>query len=245
MAIPPAGELRAVTFDCWNTLLYERGNRAARELRLQALERAARGVGTILPTARTEAALDAGWLRHFELWNQGIYSGSSEMAGWSLEALGVRGVDVSQGLSDEFERAGLANQILPLEGAKTTLARLAERGLRRALICDTGFSPGHVVREMLDRAGLLELLEVQVFSNEIGVPKPSARMFESALKALETPAASAVHVGDLLRTDVAGARAVGMGSIRIRGSNDDASEHPEADAVADSHGHLLELLRLQ
>ena len=88
----------------------------------------------------------------------------------------------------------------------------------------------------------LELLEVQVFSNEEGVPKPNPRVFHAALEALGVASADAVHVGDLRRTDVAGARGVGMGSIRIRQVHDDRSDHPEADAVADSHRHLLEIL---
>lgn len=50
-----------------------------------------------------------------------------------------------------------------------------------------------------------------------------------------------VHVGDLRRTDVAGAKAVGMGTVRFRGVHDDDSEGPEADAVID---HLHELVSL-
>jgi putative hydrolase of the HAD superfamily len=99
-----------------------------------------------------------------------------------------------------------------------------------------------VVRQLLDRAGLLEFLEVQIFSDEIGVPKPHERVFRAALDPLGVPTEHAVHVGDLRRTDIAGARAVGMGSVRIRFQHDDASGFPEADAVADSHAHLLEIL---
>ena len=51
-------------------------------------------------------------------------------------------------------------------------------------------------------------------------------------------------MGDLRRTDVAGARALSMGTVRIRASHDDTSDLPEADAVADSHAHLCEILGL-
>lgn len=37
-------------------------------------------------------------------------------------------------------------------------------------------------------------------------------------------------------------RGFGMGTVRLRAVHDDRSEHPEADAVADSHAQLLELL---
>jgi FMN phosphatase YigB (HAD superfamily) len=45
-------------------------------------------------------------------------------------------------------------------------------------------------------------------------------------------------VGDLRRTDVAGARAAGLGSVRIRQHHDDLSEHPDADHVVESHAEL-------
>jgi putative hydrolase of the HAD superfamily len=133
-------------------------------------------------------------------------------------------------------------EIAALEGARETLEWLAAAGLRRALVCDTGFTPGRVVRQLLDRTGLLDLLEVLAFSDEVGVPKPEARIFEHALGPLATLPAAALHVGDLRRTDIAGARRLGMRTVRIRDHFDDPSEHLEADHVADSHAHLRELL---
>jgi putative hydrolase of the HAD superfamily len=67
-------------------------------------------------------------------------------------------------------------------------------------------------------------------------------MFEAALRPLGVAPGDALHVGDLRRTDVAGGRAFGMGTVRIRATHDDVSAHPDADAVADSHAQLLELL---
>jgi FMN phosphatase YigB (HAD superfamily) len=73
----------------------------------------------------------------------------------------------------------------------------------------------------------------------------------------------AVHVGDLRRSDVAGARAFDMGSVRITVENDDAAvdpdphasvigcneagcsppcDRPEADAVVADYRELRELL---
>jgi FMN phosphatase YigB (HAD superfamily) len=51
-----------------------------------------------------------------------------------------------------------------------------------------------------------------------------------------------VHIGDLRRTDVAGARGVGMASLRIRTLHDDRSELPEADAVVDGYDDVVSLL---
>jgi hypothetical protein len=117
------------------------------------------------------------------------------------------------------------------------LAHLAERHGRKV-----SFSPGRVVRRLLDRAGLLALLEVQAFSDEVGVPKPERRIFERALAGLGSAPGAALHVGDLRRTDVAGARELGMRTVRIRHHHDDCSDHPEADHVADTHAALRDLL---
>jgi len=103
-------------------------------------------------------------------------------------------------------------------------------------------TPGRVVRRHLDRLGLLSELESQAFSDEVGIPKPHRRAFESALAPLRVPPDAAVHVGDLRATDVAGARALGMTTVRIRAAHDDADANErDADYVVDSHAELSEL----
>jgi putative hydrolase of the HAD superfamily len=99
-----------------------------------------------------------------------------------------------------------------------------------------------VVRRHLERVGLLEPLNAQIFSDEVGVPKPHARIFRATLDALGVRPEETVHVGDLLKNDVGGARALGMRSVRIRSSHDDREALPEADGVADSHAALQRLL---
>ncbi|GIT00042.1 MAG: hypothetical protein CM1200mP26_17540 [Acidimicrobiales bacterium] len=72
------------------------------------------------------------------------------------------------------------------------------------------------------------------FSDEVGVYKPDPSIFQAALEGLgvDDPS-SVVHVGDLKRTDVAGARAMGMGTVRFRGALDDKEPGDEADLVID------------
>ena len=148
----------------------------------------------------------------------------------------------SPALGRRFEDAGLAGEVEALPGAGETLHEITRRGVRIALVCDTGFSGGRIVRHFLARVGLLDALTVQVFSDEVGVPKPHPRMFEAALQPLGVAPGEAAHVGDLRPTDVAGGRAFGMHTIRIRAAFDDRSEHADADAIADSHADVLALL---
>ncbi|MEO7804368.1 MAG: HAD family hydrolase, partial [Actinomycetota bacterium] len=107
----------------------------------------------------------------------------------------------------------------PVPGAADALRLLKEAGIPSALICDTGFTPGAHVKRFLDEHGLR--VDHYFFSDVVGKPKPHRAMFDAALGTIGTDAQSAVHIGDLRRTDIAGARAVGMGTIRFAGVHND------------------------
>jgi putative hydrolase of the HAD superfamily len=161
------------------------------------------------------------------------------------DALGILGLSEEgagfAALVRSWEEASHSGAVEAVDGTRAHLAFLSDAGLRLGVICDTGLTPGRVVRRLLSDAGLLTYFDVCVFSDEVGVPKPAPRIFHTALDALATDASQTAHVGDLLRTDVAGARAVGMTSIRFRAVYDDPSEQPEADLIADSHAQLREI----
>jgi FMN phosphatase YigB (HAD superfamily) len=234
----------AVTFDCWGTLIYQKDPTAVYKHRISALERAAKKHGIEESRTHIRLALDQAWKKHWDHWHESLHSGPEEIACWALEAMSIHDTATTHHLAAEFVNIAVDCETAVLADAGLTLDRLASAGVRRALICDTGFCPGVGVREILRREGLLHLLEHQIFSDEIGVPKPHANMFRAALSPLNTAPEDSVHVGDMLRTDIAGARELGMWTIRIRDHHDDQSDHPEADAVADDHGHLQEILDL-
>jgi putative hydrolase of the HAD superfamily len=239
LRIPPA----AVTFDCWQTLLYEADWTLAHARRVDALVHAAVEAGRPASREEAEAAFGAAWERHIACWRDGIATGAHRIAVDALAGLGFRAPHPAlEHLVREYEEASHSGQVRSLEGAGETLEALARAGVRRALVCDTGLTPGRVVRRHLERVGLLRLLEACAFSDEVGAPKPAPRIFHAALDPLGIAPARAVHVGDLRHNDVGGARALGMGAVRLRARHDDRSPLPEADAVADSHAHLRELL---
>ncbi|MCG8588961.1 MAG: AAA family ATPase [Proteobacteria bacterium] len=237
---------KAVTFDCWNTLLYEADWKTAHGLRVDELRTAAHEAGRDVSVAEARRAFDRVWERHMALWRDGVASGAHEVALWGLAELGLpepRPAAFAH-LVQLFEEMSHTGRVLPLAGAAQALSALAGAGVGCGLICDTGLTPGRVVRTHLRHHGLLDHLAVQVFSDEAGVPKPDPRPFRAALDALGADPGDAVHVGDLRRTDVAGARALGMTSVRIRDRHDDVSALAEADHVVDSHAELLALFGL-
>lgn len=234
----------AVSFDCWGTLIYEKNPNAVYHERVLALLRVAKAYGVEVSAERARESLDQAWLEHWQRWHQELASHPEEIALAALARLAVRDPRAAARLTNEFAELSIASEIAVLSSAHETLEALARENIATALICDTGFSPGTVVRELLQREGLLDLLATQIFSNETGVSKPSPRIFQVALDRLQTSPAATVHVGDLRRTDIAGARQMGMATIRITEHHDDQSEYPDADAVAKSHAELREILRL-
>jgi len=234
--------LRAVTFDCWSTLLVERDWSVAHALRVDALSEAAKRAGRESDRAELSGVFDAAWNRHIARWTSGVESGAAEVA---RDAFGILGLsEESAGfaaLVTSWEEASHSGVVEAVEGTHAHLAFLSRAGVRLGVICDTGLTPGRVVRRLLHNVGLLTYFDVCVFSDEVGVPKPDPRIYHAALEALAADASHSAHVGDLLRTDVAGARGVGMASIRIRAVYDDPSDQPEADLLADSHSQLREI----
>ena len=75
--------------------------------------------------------------------------------------------------------------------------------------------PGDTQREKLRRTGLAGHFDAVFFSGELGVGKPDPAIFRRALALADVPAADAVHVGDSLEADVAGARAVGLATVWV------------------------------
>jgi putative hydrolase of the HAD superfamily len=78
----------------------------------------------------------------------------------------------------------------------------------------------------------------------VGAYKPDEVIFDHALGTLGNPPADRVaHVGDLRRTDVAGALGMGMTAIRYAGVFDDPPENgPDATFTVHDYAQLPELL---
>lgn len=233
--IAPCFKPHTVTFDCWQTLIYEqRTGEGLASGRVAVLQEATGASASDISAAFADA-----WVAHQRAWHRLVAFNGPEITQHVLQALGHRDWDATKltELTTVLEDELLGHDIRAIDGTVELLTELRGAGVRTALICDTGFSPGRVVRRLLERVGLLEHLEVQIFSDEIRAPKPHPLAFSSALEGLGVLAEGAVHVGDLRRSDIAGARAVGMGTIRFRGRNDDG------DAVAQAGSALLDCTR--
>jgi putative hydrolase of the HAD superfamily len=231
--------VRAVTYDCWGTLLRDHDWEGAMEIRLGALLR-------FLDISEDEGRdlIEEAWRHHDDAWKQIETFGPGRMAAFCLEARGIDDDDKISELTQEFENASLQAGVDAVEGAKETLVRLEKEGIALGLVCDTGFTSGRVVRELHERNDQIQHLQVLCFSDEVGVPKPDPDIFAKALAQLGVRPYEAAHVGDLRRTDIAGARELGMLPVRFRGVHDDRSDFRDADCIIDRHEQILECINL-
>jgi FMN phosphatase YigB (HAD superfamily) len=149
-------------------------------------------------------------------------------------------------LADAYETATQGAAIPLLPGVADAVRGLDDAGVSIGIVCDVGLAPSAVLVANLEHHGLLGCFTHWSFSDAVGVYKPDPRIFEHALQGLgvDDPA-DAWHIGDLRRTDVAGARACGMGTVRAAIVHDDhPDEGPEADAVITDYAQLPDVLGL-
>jgi putative hydrolase of the HAD superfamily len=93
------------------------------------------------------------------------------------------------------------------------LDSLRDRGLKTGLVSNT-WDPGWILERDLQEMGLLERLDVVVFSSDVGIRKPSPEIFRRALDPLGVAPERALFVGDRLVADILGARDVGMRTVQ-------------------------------
>jgi HAD superfamily hydrolase (TIGR01549 family) len=233
--------LHAVTFDFWGTL-YQNANGKGERLRL--LEEALARYDQPRGKAVLEAAYHHVWTVWERVWLEEHRSISVER--WLREALAFLEADLPEdeivGLRQPIEEVFL-NDGMPqaVEGVTAVLPRLSER-YRLGIISDTGLTPGRVLRQVLDRDGLLRHFRVLTFSDETGATKPLPQQFLRTLEILETSPEKAAHVGDLPETDLAGAQGAGMRSILFLGVSDRQDGIPFADASFETYDELEDLL---
>lgn len=249
-------ELEAVTFDFWNTLASEeRGHLRGR--RLEAWVGILEDAGYATERQQLEAAMDVTWEAYVRSWRSGAQFQAAEAAVHCVEAAGIDVPDdIHAALIEAFTSAGATATLHLTPNIGEVLDALRERGVRLGIVCDVGFTPSHILRAHLEGAGVLDRFDGWAFSDEVGVYKPDRRIFEHALAEMGGPDPErAAHVGDLRRTDVAGALGMGMTAVRYAGIYDDAAEGepegplppsdsdaPEAHHVITDHRELLELL---
>lgn len=97
-------------------------------------------------------------------------------------------------------------------GLSAALDRLRRAGVKMGIVSNT-FVPGKTLDRHLREVGLLDFFPVRIYSSEVGYRKPNRKIFELALRQLDVRPDQSLFVGDLLKTDMIGARRMGMTTV--------------------------------
>lgn len=98
--------------------------------------------------------------------------------------------------------------------AAPLLRALRERGVRTGLLSNTHW-PRHWHERILARDGVLDLIDVRVYTSELRHTKPHAEAFRAVLEPLDAAPEEAVMVGDRPFDDISGALAMGMRAVLL------------------------------
>lgn len=207
-------QVKAVSLDLWGTLLDDQQapvdtvlfSEERQGFLLQELQRQGYAFGA----KDMKAAYKQAWSYFDDLWARQIAFGAADGVREMLRFLGAELPAPSFWRVVLFFEETFGDQLpRELAGATAAVRKLAGK-YPLALISDTAWTPGRVLRGILDHLGILDCFRVMIFSGEVGATKPHPQMFRLALNGLGVKTHECLHVGDLQRTDIAGARHAGM-----------------------------------
>ncbi len=112
-----------------------------------------------------------------------------------------------------------------------------------AVICNTGWHSGSTVRKLLEDYDFPKYFSHLTFSDEAGIAKPHKQIFEYTLDKLGFQTEGAVHIGDSEYSDVIGAKEAKMQAILFTGINDKYKDDNTADVVISNYDNLVEIVR--
>lgn len=208
--------IRAITFDFWMTLFKESHRDERHRVRVDAFSQA-----TGAPADEVgEALRDAHqYFFHIHAAEQRTLA-PRDAVDMVCDALSiVLDPEDADTMAEIFGTAIFQYPPIPIPGALEAVQAAAARG-PVGLICDSGMSPGTSLRKLLDDNGFSPYFSALTFSDEVGVSKPQAPMFQRTARALGVAPEELLHLGDLEPTDIAGVQAVGGVAGLFAGAND-------------------------
>jgi FMN phosphatase YigB (HAD superfamily) len=214
----------AILFDLFDTLVrFDRERMPEIEINGKAVRSSAGLLHTILRTQCPEIGLDRCYEALGESWREAE----------RLRAIDHREVAADARFAHFFRTLGLDESALPegfgrslIDAHRNALGKAAEfpphHGplLRRlaqryklAVVSNFDYTP--TALDILERAGVTDLFQTIVVSDEIGWRKPRRDIFDAALHRLGVRAGESLFVGDRADMDVLGAQQIGMDAVWI------------------------------
>lgn len=212
--------LRGIVFDLFDTLVDQNHDRLA------PVEIGGRRVGATTPALHARAVDEFGVLLEVLEFADLLRESDLELRVGTID----QGIELSTidrfsalgtrlGQSDQFAFARALTEVhmgVLREAVTVPLhheAILASLAIDHRLGICSNFTHAATARAILREVGFDRHLSSIVISEEVGIRKPRAEIFESVIEALGMAPSEILYVGDDLRADVQGAAAVGMRTV--------------------------------
>lgn len=213
---------QAITFDLWETLIADSKTLDKKRAfyRVERTHHILGRAGFDVSRKELELAHQAVWESCRKKWERARDISFDDQVKLFLNLAGPGLVKALQSavireIGEHYAKAVLLYPPRMIKGADRVLRELKNEGYKIGLICNTGRTPGFVLRKLLTRYRLLKYFNVALFSDETIVRKPDSKIFRQALKTLNCHPSRALHVGDDLKNDVQGALKAGMKVVWI------------------------------
>lgn len=221
--------IRAITFDFWGTLFRNANGEARTQRRIDQLCEATGCAAGDAAEALEEVARE--FMRvHIEEKRTKTPEDAVDIACRHLGR--TLGEEQASRLAGQFARAIVEHPAVPIDDALEAV-EAAAGACPIGLISDTGISPGSSLSQLLERNGFLPHFAALTYSDEVGVSKPQAPMFERTAQALGVAPHEILHIGDLEPTDIDGILAMGGTAALFAGENDRFREVTRAQHTFD------------
>lgn len=209
---------KVITFDFWNTIFDSSGGSIRNDYRKKVLVNEIDKFGIVVKQEQFQKAMTSSWERFNKIWIEDQRTPSPrETAEFFWQQLDMpKNKESIEYLVKEFADAVLIYPPKLLPGVKEAIINLSEN-YTLGIVSDTGFSPGSILKEMLNREEILHYFSVFSFSDETGVAKPHPKAFNTILESLNCSPEYALHIGDIEKTDIIGAKNLNMKAIRYTG----------------------------
>lgn len=239
--------IKAITFDFWQTLYADSQElrRQRQAMRTQLCHQFLVKNGHNVTTSEVNFGFQAAYNLVAKMWHRhrGVTVDSC-----ILHLLGTLGISPIQSVVDTLvQLTGEACLNIPpvlIPHSRDTLAQLNTK-YQMGIISDTGLTPSRFVRRLMEKDGILDNFAAQTYSDETAHTKPEVIQFHSTLQQLNVRPVHAAHIGDLVWTDIVGAKNAGMKAIRFSGVtaklDNDNDELP--DATFDDYRRLETILK--
>jgi N-acetyl-D-muramate 6-phosphate phosphatase len=173
-------------------------------------------------------------ITHREFWEDFVASD------WPVEALRAVAAHASD-LSWKYEESTLVRTAM--EGALPVLEAVKAAGLKTGIVSNT--LVGGLARFYMQEYGIADLIDIQLYSDEIRLRKPNPEIFHWAATSLGVSLQNVWYLGDRLDRDVLAGRRAGVGKVILlpdKYQQDGPEVMVQADEIITKLVDLLDIL---